>query len=1131
MATSFKKLIKQGLQSTKLCTGSKKKCRRSKKKKNVLNCIKIMYANIQGFTGKKTSLQHTMNSLESDVVLLAETMVRKVSLDGCQPICPKESVGQNVAIILAGRMCSLNKMKLYEPNDTINMIGVRIEVRNSGIRLYTAHLKQQSTNCREDILSQFDEIRSQFRSANSGREGMLMIFDANVHVGSEGVNGCKDTQDWGGKMLLAMVKEEGLTIVNNLNVCKGIVTRVDPRNGTRSTIDLAICNTFMNKNIQNMIIDEDETWKLRKYGKKNTKTDHNTITVTFGVENTELKPAKMVVKRYNVKNVNARLKMKEVIEREDSLDQLFSNYNVDINNELNLFFTKWNNMIRESFEEIKPSKHIRRGVDPEVKELLKKESWIRANVSDSVEKGRAIFEIRKQISVKIKANLSAEVEEKVKEIVQSKQPQSKVFGVRRFVKKDFNIDFPLKDGNGVLQVSREGVDKIITNHFNKVFAQNGIPQGLGWNEYWGFIDQTFNLIDSLTSKMYNVSDEPVQGDIDKIIQELNSSKSSYGNMSIDLVKLGGVKLSQIIFRCILMCYRKNILPDALRDEKMTLLLKNRGIIDNLNDYRGIFLRNIIISIYQKWLYKRNSEKVDSVGSEFACGGRKKRSGLEALLIVKLMQDYAKWAKKKLVIKFLDVEKFFDKINYKVALIEAFKCGVTGRDWQCYKTINSKKTCIPHIPSGTCSQIEVNNVFVQGSCDAVLVAWPLMDADSKREGDCFSSNFYVEGIQINRLSFVDDLIEFNQGTDEANEKSIDSEVFEKKTRLNFKVPKCKVMTMNCPRNSGVSLNGELLDEVKEHIYLGTIISSNGERFAEMNDRIIKSNSVVNEIVQICKKTELSTIRLHYVNMLMNSCLDWKLKYGCALWNITKYKNTSEKLNRIKPDLLKKVLELPSSTPSDAIQYEFGVNDLTLDILMEKVILAVLTLKSDETRISRQLLSALMSKNVPGFCSEVIEACGILEVSLDELAAVDDIRKFLKKKVVKIQARELLKRMTLGSKMDRVIVNGFSFDGSMKSYLLKVNYIESQAIFMTRYRMWPTKVNFPGRWGDELSCNVCGSEDNDEHIFLCPGYCDLIIPGTSLRQFFDENVMKDNEKLKLLAEMAIKLIERMKILQKV
>ena len=247
---------------------SKKKCRRSVKKKGEYETIKIMYANIQGFTGKKTSLQYTMNALDVNAVLLTETMRRKVTLQGCQSVCPKESVGQNVAVLLAGKMCSYKKMKLYEPNDVANMLGFRVEIKGAGIRLYTAHLKQQSSHRKDEIASQFDEIKNQFRSANAGREGMLIIFDANVHVGSKGVSKCKDVLDMGGQMLLSLVEKEGLTIVNDLTLCSGCVTRVDPRNGTESTIDLAICNTFLTDKSLSMTIDEGKQSRLKKYGKK-----------------------------------------------------------------------------------------------------------------------------------------------------------------------------------------------------------------------------------------------------------------------------------------------------------------------------------------------------------------------------------------------------------------------------------------------------------------------------------------------------------------------------------------------------------------------------------------------------------------------------------------------------------------------------------------------------------------------------------------------------------------------------------------------------------------------------------------------------------------------------------------------
>ena len=78
--------------------------------------------------------------------------------------------------------------------------------------------------------------------------------------------------------------------------------------------------------------------------------------------------------------------------------------------------------------------------------------------------------------------------------------------------------------------------------------------------------------------------------------------------------------------------------------------------------------------------------------------------------------------------------------------------------------------------------------------------------------------------------------------------------------------------------------------------------------------------------------------------------------------------------------------PIPLPSTAIQCEFGVNDLVLDILVEKVVLAVETLKYGEDRISKRILSAMLQKQIPGFCTEVLEACDILGVSIDNLTRI-------------------------------------------------------------------------------------------------------------------------------------------------
>ena len=222
----------------------------------------VVYSNVQGYNGKKDSVTEIAETLECDVLLLTETMTTNVRMAGYKCITAKKSVGQDVAIILRGKLSGVVPMRLYEPNDTINMLGIRIEVaKNNFQRFYTSHMKQVSVNAKEIIRDQFSEIRQQFRQAAVCSEGMLLVCDANVHVGSSGIPGCEDVQNWAGAEMMSLIQEEGLQLVNSMEYCQGVVTRVDPRNGNKSTLDLAICNKYLIDEIQKMVIDEKEEYR------------------------------------------------------------------------------------------------------------------------------------------------------------------------------------------------------------------------------------------------------------------------------------------------------------------------------------------------------------------------------------------------------------------------------------------------------------------------------------------------------------------------------------------------------------------------------------------------------------------------------------------------------------------------------------------------------------------------------------------------------------------------------------------------------------------------------------------------------------------------------------------------------
>ena len=416
---------------------------------------------------------------------------------------------------------------------------------------------------------------------------------------------------------------------------------------------------------------------------------------------------------------------------------------------------------------------------------------IKKQMPDGKEKEVKLKEIRTEIGCRIADNIEKVMESKVQKISSAKCPQAEVFKIRKNFSRTENLDFPLKDKNGNIRVTHQGIDEVISSHFNKVFSQNPVKDG--WEEYWGYVNEIYEFISKKEAR--SMVEGPTYEEICQIIENLDATKSVYGTMSIDLIKRAGANVRKMIFRCISLCFKSTEIPGEFRMEKLILLYKHKGKLDELDNYRGIFLRVIILTIYQKWLYTKCAPIADANGSESAFGGRTGKSTIEPLLIIKLVQDNAKWTGEQLIFKYMDVEKFFDSMNFHRCMIDLYRSGVSGKYWKAYESINKTKVCVPIIPSGPCSKLDVNNVFVQGSSDAMLVAWNHMDTFNKKERDIWSKKCIIQGVDIDALTFVDDIIEVMKTQYDLVLSSARSEVFQGETRLNFKPSKCKIMVMN------------------------------------------------------------------------------------------------------------------------------------------------------------------------------------------------------------------------------------------------------------------------------------------------------------------------------------------------
>ena len=252
-----------------------------------------------------------------------------------------------------------------------------------------------------------------------------------------------------------------------------------------------------------------------------------------------------------------------------------------------------------------------------------------------------------------------------------------------------------------------------------------------------------------------------------------------------------------------------------------------------------------------------------------------------------------------------------------------------------------------------------------------------------------------------------------------------------------------------------------------------------REKDVQERIKDCMGVLNEVVEICKTEAVGIHRFQYMFTLLNSCFMLKFKHGCEVWDSLNRKNI-QVINRLIPQAVKGILELPRSTPTNAVKHDFGLIDLTNEIELEKILLGARVHDLNDNRIVKKLLLPMMQKRVPGYCTQLLDLLTKYGITMADMRVCNDQRKMLKAILVEYEKKALFKLMMEGSKTDAMITN-YSYDGKMLAYLSDLPFSEGRIIFMFRCRMFPTRVNFPERWSTDLKCVYCCCQDTDGRSF--------------------------------------------------
>ena len=232
----------------------------------------LLGTNCNGILNKKDSLNAAIDEFNPSVVTLQETKSRKfgnLKLKGYQ-IFEKLRNGGNGGGILTAADENMNPVLISTgKEDDSELLTIQVEVGSHNIRIINGYGPQEDECSKDDIYKFWQEIEGETLNAKDNNCLVIVQMDANAKIGKENLKDDPNTETPNGRILLDMCERQNLTILNTLDLCRGVITRerITVNNIERSIIDYIIVCEEMKQFLEEMFIDEDRIHVLTRYGK------------------------------------------------------------------------------------------------------------------------------------------------------------------------------------------------------------------------------------------------------------------------------------------------------------------------------------------------------------------------------------------------------------------------------------------------------------------------------------------------------------------------------------------------------------------------------------------------------------------------------------------------------------------------------------------------------------------------------------------------------------------------------------------------------------------------------------------------------------------------------------------------
>ena len=678
-----------------------------------------------------------------------------------------------------GVIQDLNPILIRCGNDATEAISVKINVKTFEMRLVVgygaqendrqAKLHNMSQNERKQLMWNF--IEEETKEAERLEQGIVVQIDSNAHLGPEQIKKDPNPINENGKMFAKFMKQNpGLSVVNSLNICKGLITRRrETITGVQEAVlDLFLVNQRMIPYLKQMTVDEDEEYILTNFAQKKQtnptkQSDHRPVMLELNMEFNKIKPDR--VENFNFKSEICQNTFRNITDTETALLECFKN-DFSPHKQARLWQKAMENVFHKAFTKVRVKNSFKKSSSTESKLIEERRLLIRKlgrSSTSNAETSQRIEEIENElcdkniqvISSKVKAQLISAAEQ------DSTHGTTTSWSIYRKMRPKHKPVIPVgkKDKNGEIITNQTQLKNLYLETFIwRLRTRPSKPSMLKIHKLKeSMFQQILKLCKMRPSTLWTMQE------LEIVLKSLKKDKcrDPHGLVNeIFSTNIAGKFLKQSMLALFNGIKISHEIPNFMKIADISAIYKGKGSMNELKNERGIFIVTIYRTILMKLLYNEKVDIIEKHMSESQIGARKEKNIRNHIWVVNaVISDVLKSKTNKPIdIQIRDVRQCFDGLWPEDCLNDLFSYGVQDNSIPLLYNGCQDNVVKIRTPVGNSETTQIKSTFMQGDVWSSKVCSVHIDSIGK---ECIEEHKYLyqyKGtVPIPPMAMVDDLL--------------------------------------------------------------------------------------------------------------------------------------------------------------------------------------------------------------------------------------------------------------------------------------------------------------------------------------------------------------------------------------